>query len=556
MAMKTYLLFESSSGYGLFYAEGLDEIGQNTEAVRNSVSDLTRFGKVVKLTAFQPFESALDALNQCNAVSEGIMTDELRSFLELSFQNSKAKEFVLGVADSKLGASISEGTKISCRSNEFMLELLRGVRLHFERFIKDLKPGDIEKSQLGLGHSYSRAKVKFNVNRVDNMVIQAIFLLDTLDKDINSFSMRVREWYSWHFPELVKIINDNYLYAKVSKFIENKSELSEEKLPALTEVVGDEDKAKEIVEAAKASMGQDLSPVDLINVQMFAQRVMDLSEYRKKLYDYLVTKMNDIAPNLTSLIGEMVGARLISHAGSLTNLAKCPSSTLQILGAEKALFRALKTKGNTPKYGLIFHSSFIGRASSRNKGRMARYLANKCSIASRIDCFSEKGSTVFGEKLREQVEERLDFYDKGVAPRKNIDVMKAAIEVSHKNDDDMELDNQPDSAVKKSKKKKSKDGVDVAATNGNGLEDLKSEKKKKKEKKKGEEQEQDIEEDLANAKSEKKKKKEKRRLEEEVANEKGEKEDGTIKKKKKSKDDGEDVSAISEGKKKKKKSKE
>jgi len=158
--------------------------------------------------------------------------------------------------------------------------------------------------------------------------------------------------------------------------------------------------------------GQDLSPVDLINVQTFAQRVMDLADYRKKLYDYLVTKMSDIAPNLAALIGEMVGARLISHAGSLTNLAKCPSSTLQILGAEKALFRcissfvslykfnytavtnfgvnfrALKTRGNTPKYGLIFHSSFIGRASAKNKGRIARFLANKCSIASRIDCFS------------------------------------------------------------------------------------------------------------------------------------------------------------------------
>ena len=82
-----------------------------------------------------------------------------------------------------------------------------------------------------------------------------------------------------------------------------------------------------------------MSPIDLINVKQFAQRVMDLSEYRKKLYDYLVTKMNDIAPNLAALIGEVVGARLISHAGSLTNLAKCPSSTLQILGAEKALFR-------------------------------------------------------------------------------------------------------------------------------------------------------------------------------------------------------------------------
>ncbi|KAH8482930.1 hypothetical protein H0E87_027609, partial [Populus deltoides] len=332
----------TSSGYSLFLANGLDEIGQNTEAVRNSVSDLNRFGKVVQLTAFHPFESALDALNQCNSVSEGIMTDELRNFLELNLpkvKEGKKAKFSLGVAEPKIGSHIFEVTKIPCQSNEFVHELLRGVRLHFERFIKDLKPGDLEKAQLGLGHSYSRAKVKFNVNRVDNMVIQAIFLLDTLDKDVNSFAMRVREWYSWHFPELVKIVNDNYIYAKLAKFIDDKSKLSEDKLPALTDILGDEDKAKEVVEAAKASMGQDLSPIDLINVQQFAQRVMDLSEYRKKLHEYLVTKMNDIAPNLASLIGEMVGARLISHAGSLTNLAKCPSSTLQILGAEKALFR-------------------------------------------------------------------------------------------------------------------------------------------------------------------------------------------------------------------------
>lgn len=260
------------------------------------------------------------------------------------------------------------------------------------------------------------------------MVIQAIFLLDTLDKDINSFSMRVREWFGWHFPELVKIVNDNYIYAKLADYIKDKSELAEKDISKLADLIGDEDKAKEVVEAAKASMGQDLSEVDLMNVKQFAQRVMNLSEYRKNLYEYLVTKMNDIAPNLTSLIGEVVGARLISHAGSLSNLAKCPASTLQILGAEKALFRALKTRGNTPKYGLIFHSSFIGRASTKNKGRMARYLANKCSIASRIDCYSESATAVFGQKLREQVEERLDFYDKGVAPRKNLDVMKAAID--------------------------------------------------------------------------------------------------------------------------------
>merc|ERR1711976_1131815 len=106
--------------------------------------------------------------------------------------------------------------------------------------------------------------------------------------------------------------------------------------------------------------------------------------------------MLDVAPNLTTLIGEQVGARLISHAGSLINLAKYPASTVQILGAEKALFRALKSKGNTPKYGLIFHSSFIGRAKPKNNGCISRYLANKCSLASRIDCFSEVRTNTFG----------------------------------------------------------------------------------------------------------------------------------------------------------------
>ncbi|ESR53318.1 Nop domain-containing protein [Citrus sinensis] len=554
--MALYLLYETASGYSLFLAHGLDQIGQNTEAVRSSISDMNRFGKVVQLTAFHPFESALDALNQCNSVSEGLMTNELRNFLELNLpkvKEGKKAKFSLGVSEPKIGSHIFEETKIPCQSNEFVLELLRGVRLHFDRFIKDLKPGDLEKAQLGLGHSYSRAKVKFNVNRVDNMVIQAIFLLDTLDKDINSFSMRVREWYSWHFPELVKIVNDNYLYARVVKLIEDKSKLTDDMVPALTDILGDEDKAKEIVEAGKASMGQDLSAVDLVNVQMFAQRVMDLSEYRKKLYEYLVTKMNDIAPNLASLIGEVVGARLISHAGSLTNLAKCPSSTLQILGAEKALFRALKTRGNTPKYGLIFHSSFIGRASARNKGRMARYLANKCSIASRIDCFAEKNTTIFGEKLREQVEERLDFYDKGVAPRKNIDVMKAAIESTENNvittfsNADTEMkEAATDTSGKKSKKKKSKSEIavdgepmsadKVAATNGDASEEPKSEKRKKK--------------------------KDKRKLDEEPAEDLNgvsgvdAHEDGTAKKKKKQKktaeDNDEDVQAKSEKKKKKK----
>lgn len=334
----------------------------------------------------------------------------------------------------------------------------------------------MSRAQLGLAHSYSRAKVKFNVNKSDNMIIQAIALLDTLDKDVNTFVMRVREWYSWHFPELVKVVSDNYLYSKLVLLIKDKGTLSDDSIPALKEVLGDEEQAKEVVDAAKASMGQDISPIDLINIEAFAKRVISLAEYRHKLFAYLQDKMGIVAPNLGALVGELVAARLISHAGSLTNLAKYPASTVQILGAEKALFRALKTKGNTPKYGLIFHSSFIGRAKQRNKGRISRYLANKCSIASRIDAFADHSTKAFGEAMKEQVEERLRFYEEGVAPKKNADAMAEVIAALG----DAAGDGGAGGAVTpktKSGKKRSKSGDDTEKDSAK-----KSSKKAKKEK--------------------------------------------------------------------------
>lgn len=305
-------------------------------------------------------------------------------------------------------------------TSEVVQDMLRGLRLHSEKLLKQLREGDTNTAQLGLGHAYSRAKVKFSVQKNDNHIIQAIAILDQLDKAINTFSMRVREWYSWHFPELVKIVSENQKYAKVALFIKDKRTLSEDSLHDLAaQVDDDEEISRSIIDAAKTSMGQEISASDMENVTLFAQRVVSLANYRKSLHSYLVSKMSVVAPNLAALIGEIVGARLISHAGSLTNLSKYPASTVQILGAEKALFRALKTKGNTPKYGLLYHSSFIGRAGQKNKGRISRFLANKCSIASRIDNFSETPSVVFGQALKKQVEERLDFYANGAQPTKN-----------------------------------------------------------------------------------------------------------------------------------------
>jgi len=377
-----------------------------------------------------PFTSALNALENINAVSEGVVTPLLKEFLEANLpavKSVKKAKFTLGVSDHRIGQQIKDDCNFPCSHIGAVPELIRGIRLHFAKMNASLTEQNVEKAQLGLGHSYSRCKVKFNVHRSDNMIIQAICLLDQLDKDINTFSMRIREWYSYHFPELVKIVPDNHDFAKVARFVKRRNSLSADSHAALEEILMDSAKAQQVIDASKQSMGMDISDIDLINIDAFSLRVVSLFEYRKSLHTYLVDKMQTVAPNLASLIGEQVGARLISHAGSLSNLAKYPASTVQILGAEKALFRALKTKSNTPKYGLIFHSTFIGRAGAKNKGRISRYLANKASIASRIDCFSDAPTTKFGEALKEQVEERLTFYETGTAPRKNLDVMREAI---------------------------------------------------------------------------------------------------------------------------------
>jgi nucleolar protein 56 len=283
----------------------------------------------------------------------GTVNEDLSALLELNLSKPKSgSSIVLGVSEPILANAIKNTVGLKCDTSESTAELIRGIRFHASKLLKGLQTDDLTKAQLGLGHSYSRSKLKFNVNRVDNMIIQAIALLDQLDKDVNLFSMRIREWYGYHFPELVKFVPDNYEYARVAKFIGAKETLTADKLTDLASLLGDDTtRAQNVIDAAAGSMGSILSEIDMLNISAFATRVVSIADYRKSLTSYLAEKMNLVAPSLTALLGERIGARLISHAGSLTNLSKYPASTVQILGAEKALFRALKTKGNTPKVG-------------------------------------------------------------------------------------------------------------------------------------------------------------------------------------------------------------
>jgi len=412
------------------------------------------------------------------------LTDYLRSVLELNLPQTSGKKskVVLGVADKKLAGEISGSFPgVECETgdtSEVAGSLLRGLREHAEKLLKGLHEGDVGRAQLGMAHAYSRSKVKFNVHKHDNHIIQQIAVLDAYDKGINAGCMRVREWYGWHFPELFKIESDNVTYAKLALAIGNKSTLTDDHLHDIAAILNEDgEKAQAIIDAAKISMGLDITPADLEMVKSYATRVTKMAANRRVCAESLDKKMGGVAPNLQCILGTPVAARLISHAGSLTNLAKYPASTLQILGAEKALFRALKTKGNTPKYGLIYQSSFIGRSGARFKGRISRYLANKCSIAARIDNFSEHPSAHFGEVLRQQLEDRLEFYTSGKRPLKNADAMQSAVDKILAEGGDLDIDHEmmdahegePTRADKKKTKKEKGE---------------KEEKKEKKEKKK------------------------------------------------------------------------
>lgn len=356
---------------------------------------------------FQKFTDTTEALAATTAAVEGKLSKSLKKVLK-KFVDTDIQEKLL-VGDSKLGSVIKEKFSVQCLSNTAVQELMRCIRSQLDSLIAGLAKKENVAMVLGLAHSLSRYKLKFSPDKVDTMIVQAVCLLDDLDKELNNYTMRCREWYGWHFPELGKIITDNVVFAKTVKIMGTRENASATDLSDILP----EDIEQQIKEAAEMSMGTEISENDILNIQQLCDQIVEISNYRAQLYDYLRARMMAMAPNLTVLVGDLVGARLISHAGSLINLAKHPASTVQILGAEKALFRALKTKKDTPKYGLIYHAQLIGQSSVRNKGKMSRMLAAKAALATRVDALGEDGTFDLGTEHRAKLEARLRILEEG-----------------------------------------------------------------------------------------------------------------------------------------------
>ncbi|KAF6831895.1 Nucleolar protein 58 [Colletotrichum musicola] len=380
--MSLFVLAETPAGYGLFKAA--DKKLLKREELTSGPTTSEKINEMLKLKAFVKFDSSAVAVEEAAGLKEGRVPPLLANLLKEIKDEKKAS---LAVADLKLGTAIGKLPELNIQavSDAATQDLFRAVRENISSLIPGLTTETIDRMALGLSHSISRHKLKFSADKVDAMVVQAIKLVDDLDKELNVYAMRTKEWYGWHFPELAKILNDNLVYARLVVAVGMRHNFAE---ADLSEILPEELEGP-VKTAAEISMGTEITPEDLDNIQLLAQQTITYSEYRAQLSNYLESRMRALAPNLTALVGYLVGARLIAHAGSLIALAKAPSSTIQIFGAEKALFRALKTKHDTPKYGIIYHSSLVGQATGKNKGKIARSLAAKTALGLRVDALGD-----------------------------------------------------------------------------------------------------------------------------------------------------------------------
>ncbi|KAF9480249.1 Nop-domain-containing protein [Pholiota conissans] len=403
------VLYETAMGYCLFKVTDSAKI--ESADLYKEFTTPEKAGKLLKLKALHRFTSTATAVEDISALQGGKLGKGLKKFLtDEVLDKGKGKE-ALVVIDPHLGRAITK--KLSINVNAMAEgshgDLWRGIRSQITALLEGLDPKDLATMSLGLSHSLARFKLKFSPDKVDTMVVQAIALLDDLDKEINIYAMRVKEWYGWHFPEMAKIIVDNVAYAKTIRLMGFRTNASTTDFASVLP----EDLEAVLKAAAEISMGTEISDSDIAHIHSLCDQVISISQYRTQLAEYLRNRMGAIAPNLTALVGELVGARLISHAGSLLSLAKHPASTIQILGAEKALFRALKTKHDTPKYGLIYHASLIGQAPPKLKGKMARMVATKAALSIRVDALtdsdgkSEETASSIGIDNRAKLESRL-----------------------------------------------------------------------------------------------------------------------------------------------------
>ncbi|UCH32014.1 MAG: C/D box methylation guide ribonucleoprotein complex aNOP56 subunit [Candidatus Bathyarchaeota archaeon] len=337
-----------------------------------------------------------------NSIDSGQVIDEISSLVK-KMKNEGYTTFVLENSEiaEKLGRNLKVKTVVAHPSPEGEM-----IRENIEEIAIKMKFAKESQKLRDLIREVSLELAKMRVRKAgekrDLMIALAMLSIDDLDKTINLFMGRIREWYGLHFPELDRLIENHETYAKLvlnlgRRVNFNIRKLEKEGLPST--------KAASIVKAAEKSMGAKLADADIKQVQKLCRETLELYGLRKAHQKYANLTIEEVAPNTQALVGSLLAGRLIALAGGLKNLAKMPASTIQVLGAEKALFRALKTGTKPPKHGIIFQDTLIHDAKKWQRGKMSRALAGKLAIAARADAYSHR---YIGDDLKSDLAKRVD----------------------------------------------------------------------------------------------------------------------------------------------------
>lgn len=298
--------------------------------------------------------------------------------------NEVSKDYDEIFIESNKRLSDYDNDRITIKTPNQAGEYLRG---NFDEF--DLDGEDISK----IYQNFAIYKIKKESASEDKHLIQAINSIDEIDESISKLIERIREWYALYFPEMDTIKNNETYIKLISKNM-TKEEILKAKPDAFPQDIIDLD--------------EDINQRDLEIMNNYAKSIYELQQSRRNIEDYVDAKMETIAPNLRLLVGSSLGAKLISHAGGLKRLAMYPSSTIQIMGAEKALFRHLKSGDRPPKYGLIYQHPQVRGAKWWNRGKIARMLAGKISLAVRRDVFTK----TFDENVFNDFTDKLEEIEK------------------------------------------------------------------------------------------------------------------------------------------------
>lgn len=345
----------------------------------------------VSLLDKHTFGTDSDPISIFSSLDEGVVPDSIKDLIRQHCPPAST----INILSEKLAKSLGDELHVNvvCTPDE----CFRRIRLNcFKHF--GISKDEYKAQTARMAHRM------IETDRSDVVLIDILNYVEEMDVCINNRIMRVREWYSIHFPELNSILENNMEYLKMVLRVGNrKTFIQDEK--SETEHTDN----SRLVDLARQSMGCDMKDADIQSIKDDVLNILKDVEYREGMLVFMKTKAQQGFPNLYNLIGEVILARLLRKAGSISKLSQLPSSTVQILGSEKAFNEAIKSKGNTPKHGIIFNHSFISGLPDNIRGRVARVVANKIALCARVDSDPKRAiKGDFGAKMKVLVEKVIE----------------------------------------------------------------------------------------------------------------------------------------------------